>query len=93
MQLGAARGLALRTDGNPVLYTSEGHSAVVHSHAWKDTRRTEMQVDGNLVIYAGDRTAVRSIGTHGNPGLYLELGDDASLVIRAAGGSSTLWSR
>lgn len=93
MQLGAARGLALRTDGNPVLYTSEDTALWSTRTHGTTPGRTEMQVDGNLVIHAGDRTAVWSTGTHGNPGPYLELGDDASLVLRAAGGSSTLWSR
>ena len=74
---------------------SGGTRMYANDRLWAPSRGSDMlyQTAGNLVLYTSDGTAVWITGTHGNPGAYLEMGDDASLAVRSADGSSTLRSR
>ena len=81
--------LAMQTDGNLVLYPTNG------SYLWQsDTDGNpgtwlDMQTDGNLVLYRADGRFIWQSDTDGNPGAALALQDDGNLVVYRSG--QVLW--
>lgn len=81
--------LAMQSDGNLVLYRSDGTAAWSTATSGKRHRVT-MQGDGNLVMYAGT-TSMWSTSTDGFHGAELVLQDDGNLVVYQNG--RALWSQ
>jgi hypothetical protein len=79
-----------QSDGNVVLYQG-GRPRWFTGTDGRASGQLEMQGDGNLVLYAPDRTPLWYSGTHGNPGARLDLEQECTLVIRATDGRA-LWS-
>jgi hypothetical protein len=52
---------------------------------------TEMQTDGNLILYAPGHTAIWASGTQGNPGTVLVNQSDGNLVLVATG-NRPIWA-
>ncbi len=80
---GGAYALQLRADGDCLLADLRAPGA---DPLWSSGTRGEathlvMQLDGNVVIYTADGSAVWASGTEGRPGAYLEVTDDGALVI------------
>ena len=63
-------------------------------HRYRRNRREvseELQADGNLVLYAGDRTPRWATNTDGKGGKRLVMQDDGNLVIRTDEGKP-IWA-
>ncbi|KZX20466.1 D-mannose binding lectin [Rathayibacter tanaceti] len=80
--------LTMQSDGNPVIYSSDGNvmwaAGVSSPHA-----RLVPQADGNLVIYSAKNLAIWSTNTKGS-GKSLSMTDDGRAVL-TSGAGSTIW--
>jgi hypothetical protein len=78
--------LAMQADGNLVLYSMPGDkpfwSSGTNTHPGSVT---QMQADGNLVVYAPGHVAVWASNTAGHPGTVLQMQDDSNAVLYAPG--------
>ncbi|HMV66506.1 MAG TPA: NBR1-Ig-like domain-containing protein [Myxococcota bacterium] len=84
--------LIYQSDGNLVLYRNGDGSPLWSSGTvGEPAGSTEMQGDGNLVVYAAGGAPVWASGTAGNPGAWLAVQNDANLVVYAPG-SVPLWT-
>lgn len=82
LQMQGDNNLVLLQDGTPVWSTGTGS---------RTGGRTEMQGDGNLVVYDAAGRAIWNSGTAGNPGARLIVQGDGNVVVQ--NGAQPLWSR
>jgi hypothetical protein len=79
--------LTQQADGNLVLYAMPGSKPLWASNTRSRTAGTvtQMQSDGNFVVYAPGHVARWASGTAGRPGAVLQVQDDANVVVYAPG--------
>jgi len=82
--------LAYQSDGNLVLYRSDGFPIWATMTNGTEPGYVGMQDDGNLVIYDGWGAPIWHTNTWGNPGAYLSIHNDGNMAIYSAGGH-LLW--
>jgi hypothetical protein len=82
--------LAQQTDGNLVLYRSDGAALWSTGTAGSAARIAVMQNDGNFVLYTTGGQPVWDSATAGNPGTVLAMQDDGNIVLYGPGGP--LWA-
>jgi hypothetical protein len=84
--------LTQQTDGNLVLYSMPGNKPFWASGTFNHPNSvTQMQSDGNLVVYAPGHVAIWASGTAGHPNSVLFMQDDANVVIYAPG-NVAIWA-
>lgn len=78
--------LTQQYDGNLVLYSMPGNKPFWSSNTGNSPGSiTQMQTDGNLVVYGPGHVAIWASGSNGHPGSALFMQDDANVVVRAPG--------
>jgi hypothetical protein len=82
--------LAYQSDGNLVLYRSDGFPIWATMTNGTEPGYVAMQDDGNFVIYDGWGAPIWHTNTWGNPGAYLSIHNDGNMAIYSAGGH-LLW--
>lgn len=82
--------LSFQADGNLVLYMGSKALWATYTNS-KGGYRTDMQTDGNLVVYNSANKALWWSNTAGNTGAYLVLQNDGNLVIYSSS-RRALWS-
>ena len=73
--------LTYQTDGNLVIYRSDGTPDLVDRHGRHRPAAPAMQIDGNFVIYDAANDAPWHTHTYGNPGAYLSMQNNGALVV------------
>jgi hypothetical protein len=86
---GVAR-LVMQSDGNLVLYRSDGQSIWASQTNGRPASHLIMQNDGHLVIYGKDGKATWGTHTNGRNGAYLFVQDDGNVVLYQNNGP--IWS-
>jgi hypothetical protein len=81
-----------QTDGNLVLYRTNGNQAVWASNTVGSARNAIMQTDGNLVVYNANGSAVWASNTAGNSGGWLIVQNDGNVVIYRPNGGPAIWA-
>jgi hypothetical protein len=82
--------LSYQSDGNLVLYRSDGFPIWATMTNGTEPGYVAMQDDGNFVIYDGRGVPIWHTNTWGNPGAYLSIHDDGNMAIYSTGGQ-LLW--
>jgi hypothetical protein len=82
--------LAQQTDGNLVLYRSNGSAAWSSGTFHTAGNLTVMQDDGNLVLYTSGGNPLWATGTFGRPGAELAVQGDGNLVLYRNG--APIWA-
>jgi hypothetical protein len=82
--------LAQQTDGNLVLYRSDGTALWSTSTSGSAARMAAMQTDGNFVLYTTGGQPVWDTATSGNDGASLAVQDDGNLVLYLGG--TPIWA-
>lgn len=84
--------LTYQVDGNLVIYRSADNLPVWSSGTYGHTTgRAVMQPDGNFVVYNGGGAPVFHTSTFGNPGAFLRLQNNGSIVIFRSPDQARLW--
>jgi hypothetical protein len=78
------------SDGNLVEYQG-GHALWASGTEGHEGDYLVMQGDGNLVLYAADRTPLWATGTYGHPGSTFAVQDDGNIVVYD--GARAIWAR
>jgi hypothetical protein len=81
--------LSFQSDGNLVLYRSDGVSIWASNTSGITPGQALMQTDGNFVVYDADGVPWWASGTSGNSGAELVLRNDGDLLVQL--GSAVLW--
>jgi len=84
--------LRYQSDGNLVIYRSDGVPVWAAGTDGQPAGHVEMQGDGNLVIYNAFSQPIWASGTDGFPGAYASILDDGHLVIVDASNVPIWWS-
>ena len=82
--------LAYQSDGNLVLYRSDGFPIWATMTNGTAPGYAAMQDDGNFVIYDAGGTPIWHTNTWGHPGAYLTIHNDGNMAIYSSGGH-LLW--
>ena len=84
--------LIYQSDGNLVIYRRSDNLAVWSTGTCcTSAGRAIMQTDGNFVVYNAAGTAVFHTWTYGNPGAFLRLQNNGSIVVFRASDQVHLW--
>jgi hypothetical protein len=84
--------LTYQGDGNLVIYRTADTLAVWSSGtSGTSAGRAVMQTDGNFVVYNAAGTAVFHTWTYGNPGAFLRLQNNGSIVVLRGSDQLRLW--
>jgi hypothetical protein len=86
-----AYSLAYQTDGNLVMYRSDGQAVWESKTTGTAPGRLDMQGDGNLVIYDSSDRAIWASNTGGKNGAALAVQDDGNVVLYY-NGANAIWS-
>jgi hypothetical protein len=81
--------LSFQSDGNLVLYRSDGVPIWASNTSGITPGQALMQTDGNFVVYDADGVPWWASGTSGNSGAELVLRNDGDLLVQL--GSAVLW--
>jgi hypothetical protein len=79
--------LRYQSDGNLVLYRSDGFPMWHANRSGTSPGMAVMQDDGNLVIYDASNQAVWASNTSGNPGAYFAIQNNGRPVVYRANNS------
>jgi hypothetical protein len=83
--------LIMQSDGNLVLYRSDGHPLWATNTWGRPVNHAILQSDGNFVCYDATGRPYWATGTDGHPGSYVVLQDDGNLVVYNPG-NAPLWA-